>query len=201
MKKSLYGLLFVLCIAACQSKTRESKLYTLPAVDEDGLQAVIEIPAGTHTKIEYNTETKSFEVDTLNGKSRIINFLPYPGNYGFIPSTYMSPELGGDGDALDVLILNSSLPTGTVLNILPIGAMVLRDNEEIDTKIVAVPLDSTLRQLQITNFRELLIQNYMVKQMIEDWFMSYKGAGSQMELVRWEDEVGALREIEKWRVE
>jgi inorganic pyrophosphatase len=201
MKKYAYGLFLGLCILACDSETEASKLYNLPAINEDGLQAVIEIPAGTHAKIEYKTATKSFEVDTLHGHDRILNFLPYIGNYGFIPSTYMDPALGGDGDALDVLILNSSLPTGSVLNILPIGALVLRDNEEIDTKIIAVPLDSTLRQLQVDNFKSLLIEHFMVKQMIENWFTSYKGANGQVELVRWEDEVGALREIKKWSVE
>jgi inorganic pyrophosphatase len=29
----------------------------------------------------------------------------YPGNYGVIPRTLLPGELGGDGDALDVLVL------------------------------------------------------------------------------------------------
>lgn len=199
MKKTYY-LLFLFCLLiACQQNTSEKKLYKLPATTTEGIQVVIEIPAGTNEKIEYNTERKRFEVDSINGKARIVNFLPYLGNYGFIPSTYMNPDLGGDGDALDVLIISASLPTGTVMNVLPIAALLLRDNGEIDTKIIAVPADSTKRTLQITSFTEFLIEHNPAKKMIEDWFMSYKGFG-EMELIGWDDEVGAIREIEKWLV-
>ena len=87
----------------------------LPTYTEQGINVVVEIPAGTNHKIEYDKENKEFVVDQKNGKDRIIDFLPYPGNYGFIPSTYMDPAIGGDGDALDVLVIGESVPTGTVI--------------------------------------------------------------------------------------
>ncbi|MEL6944743.1 MAG: inorganic diphosphatase, partial [Bacteroidota bacterium] len=138
-------------------------MYKLPSSTAEGIKVVIEIPAGTNEKIEYNKERKSFEVDSIDGHARIINFLPYPGNYGFIPSTYMNPDEGGDGDALDVLVISNSVPTGTVMNVLPIASLQLRDNEEIDTKIIAVPADSTARTLQANNFTEFLIEYNMAK--------------------------------------
>jgi len=198
--KKIYFSLLTFSLLACQSQNSEKKLYELPTATEEGIQVVIEIPAGTNEKIEYNTEKKRFETDSINGQARTINFLPYPGNYGFIPSTYMNPDEGGDGDALDVLVISNSVPTGTIMNVLPIAALQLRDNEEIDTKIIAIPADSTARTLHATNFTQFLIEYNMAKKIVEDWFIGYKGVG-KMELIGWEDEKGAMREIERWTVE
>ena len=198
--KKIYFSIFLFSLLACQSQNSEKKLYHLPSSTTEGIQAVIEIPAGTNEKIEYNTERKRFEVDSINGLARTVNFLPYPGNYGFVPSTYMNPEEGGDGDALDVLVISNSVPTSTVMNVLPIAALKLRDNGEIDTKIIAIPSDSTARTLQSTNFTEFLIEYNMAKKIIEDWFIGYKGVG-QIELIGWEDEKGAMREIERWTID
>jgi len=198
--KKIYFSLLLFSFFACQPQNSEKKLYKLPASTAEGVQVVIEIPAGTNKKIEYHTERKRFEVDSINGRARTINFLPYPGNYGFIPSTYMNPEEGGDGDALDVLVISNSVATGAVMNVLPIAALQLRDHEEIDTKIIAIPADSTARTLQATNFTEFLIEYNMAKKIVEDWFVGYKGIG-QMELIGWEDEKGAMREIERWTID
>ncbi|MEL6717297.1 MAG: inorganic diphosphatase [Bacteroidota bacterium] len=198
--KKIYFSLFLCTLWACQFQNSDKKLYKLPSSTAEGIKVVIEIPAGTNEKIEYNKERKSFEVDSIDGHARIINFLPYPGNYGFIPSTYMNPDEGGDGDALDVLVISNSVPTGTVMNVLPIASLQLRDNEEIDTKIIAVPADSTARTLQANNFTEFLIEYNMAKKIVEDWFIGYKGIG-QMELIGWEDEKAAMREIERWTIQ
>ena len=56
--------------------------------------AIVEIPAGTNKKFEYNYNTKTFEIEIINGLERTINYLPYPGNYGFINNTYMNLKLG-----------------------------------------------------------------------------------------------------------
>ena len=71
-------------------------------------------------------------------KDRVVNFLPYPGNYGFIPSTMMSESAGGDGDALGYFSdFAESMTTGTVLEVIPIAALMMVDGGEIDTKIIA----------------------------------------------------------------
>ncbi len=171
---------------------------SLPARTEEGVRMVVEIPAGTNRKIEFNKQRRSFESDTLDGRPRVIDFLPYPGNYGFIPSTYMDPERGGDGDALDILLLSESVPTGTVLFTRPIGALLFRDGGELDTKIVAVPADSTQRIIRADNFVDFMIEYDAAKRLLEDWFLAYKGYGA-MELIGWRDEVFALQEIEKWQ--
>lgn len=197
--KLIYATLFVLGVAllGCKDAVNGAKLYTMPAKTEAGYNMIVEIPAGTNHKIEFNTVNKKFEVDQIEGKDRIIDFLPYPGNYGFIPSTLMDEERGGDGDALDVLLISESLPMGTVVEMKPIATLMLKDGGEIDTKIIAVPVSPEQQIMKIDHFQEFLIQYDVAKRMIENWFLNYKGFG-EMELLGWEDETYAIKEIEKW---
>lgn len=175
--------------------------YTLPTYNDDlSVNVVIEIPAGTNHKIEYQPGENAFINDTENGETRIIDYLPYPGNYGFIPSTLMDKERGGDGDALDVLVLGESMPTKSVVATIPIGVLLLRDNNEIDSKIIAVPADSTQQIMQITDYQDFLIKYDAAKRQIEQWFLNYKGTG-KMQFIAWKDDKYARQEIEKWLLE
>lgn len=171
----------------------------LTAYTEEGdLQAVIEIPAGTNQKIEYDKRKGKFDTEIIDGKKRVIQFLPYPGNYGFIPGTLMDKEKGGDGDALDVLVLGTQMPTGSIAKIRPIGTLLLMDNGEIDTKIIAIPLDEKEQIIKARYFQDFIIEYDAAKRIIEEWFTHYKGM-NKTKLIRWEDEDYALKEIEKWK--
>lgn len=161
------------------------------------LQAVIEIPAGTNHKVEYDKKARKFVIDQRDGKDRIIPFLPYPGNYGFLPSTYLDPALGGDGDALDVLVLAESVPVSTVMEIIPIANLALMDEGEIDNKIIAIPADPALQIIKATTLSELESKYPAAKNMIEDWFLNYDGPGV-MKLEEWQNETQAMGDIEKW---
>lgn len=189
----LFSLPFLLW--QCQGR---SDLTQIPTFGETGVNVVIEIPAGSNHKIEYDKSSLDFKLDQIDGQDRIINFLPYPANYGFIPSTEMDLARGGDGDALDVLVLCESLATGTVLETKIIAALLLRDQQEIDTKIIAIPVDPQLRVFDIDNFQDFLLRQDAAKRIIENWFLHYKGA-NQVELIRWENDQYALQEIEKWK--
>lgn len=199
---ALYGLLFLLLFSCDGQKStgldQPDNPYGVAAMAGDALNVIVEIPAGTNRKIEYRPAT-GFGSDTLpNGQPRIINFLPYPGNYGFVPSTLMERERGGDGDPLDVLVLCESVPTGTRLATRPIAALLLRDRGEIDTKIIAVPVDSALRVFAVADFLDLALEQDAARTILEMWFLNYKGP-RQTELIRWEDEAYAWREVRKWR--
>jgi len=180
-------------------KFREKNYYTIPAfAGEELVFAVIEIPAGTNKKFEYNPSTNKFEPNQINNQDRIIQFLPYPFNYGFIPSTFMDPLRGGDGDALDVCILSESKAMKTVIKVIPIAMIRLIDNNEIDTKIIAVPADES----KIINAYSLkdLRENYpAVIQNIEQWFLNYKGK-DQIQIQGWLDREDAIGEINKWKL-
>lgn len=172
---------------------------TLPSYAPSGhLQGVIEIPAGTNRKFEYDKQALKFVPDLRDGKHRMIDFLPYPVNYGFIPSTKMDKNRGGDGDPLDVLVLAESLPTGTVIEVQPIGLLQLRDLGEWDNKVLAIPLDPALRILTATNWTEFQLKYSAARHIIEQFFTYYDGLGV-MTLMGWGDEKAALQEVEKWR--
>lgn len=187
-----------LMFASCKMEKAVNPL-SLPAFGEKGVNVVIEIPSGTNHKIEVNKSTGVFENDQLNGKDRVVDFLPYPGNYGFIPSTMMDKSVGGDGDALDILVIAESMTTGTVLEVIPIAALMMIDGGEIDTKIIAVPVDSTKRVIDATNFEQFLIEYNMAQNIIQDWFLNYKGLG-KVEMKGWFDEKYAMEEIKKWQL-
>lgn len=200
MKKNL--ILFLLLgigIWSCKTEVQED-LYHAPAITGDGvINAVIEIPAGRNHKIEFNPVSGAFEMDQIDGKDRIIDFLPYPGNYGFIPSTMMGEKDGGDGDALDVLVIAPPQKSGTLMAVRPIGALNLIDDGELDTKIIAIPVDSTLQLMQIDGFDDFLLKYNGAMRIIETWFLNYKGIG-RTSLKGWENEHQAMLEIKKWTV-
>ncbi len=200
-RKVILYILAPLLLLGCQLGANQpvGDFLALPTFRGDTLQAVIEIPAGTNHKIEYDKNGKRFVNDTLNGSIRIIDFLPYPGNYGFIPSTLMDEAQGGDGDALDILVIGETVPTGTVMAVEPIATLLLRDNGELDTKIIAVPKNPELKVFQPSNFLDFMLHYDAGRRMIEEWFLNYKGP-NQMELIRWEDDQYALSEIQKWRI-
>lgn len=198
MKLSLFPYVFFAILTACSPEGNED-YNKLAARIEKGINVVVEIPAGTNHKIEYQAEKGVFANDLVDGKNRVIDFLPYPGNYGFIPSTFMDPKSGGDGDALDVLVIGESQATGSVLKALPVAVLLLKDKGELDSKIIAVPLDLSKRTMKIDNFKDLLIEYDAAKRIIEAWFLNYKGFG-EMELISWQDEAYAWKEIERWEV-
>ena len=63
-----------LLLSACKTSKDLSKLSSKT---KNGIyQAVIEIPAGTNKKIEYDKNQKKFVIDQRDGKNSIIDFLP-----------------------------------------------------------------------------------------------------------------------------
>ncbi len=196
MKKICFILAIGLLLGACRQDS-STEIQAVGTFTDGGIRAVIEIPAGTNAKIEFNKETGAFEPDQQDGKNRIIDFLPYPGNYGFIPDTHMDTAQGGDGDALDILVIAPSMKTGTIVEVHPIAALMLLDGGEIDTKIIAVPLDSAQCVIAARDYRSFVVKYHAAHQIIQNWFLNYKGVG-QMELIGWKDERYAMAEIKKW---
>lgn len=195
-----YSIFFLTLLFFSNCKTEPSvNVSTIKTFGATGVNMVVEIPAGTNQKIEYNYTTKSYDVDQIDGKDRVIDFLPYPGNYGFIPGTLMDKARGGDGDALDILVIAESVPTGTTMEVIPIAALELLDKGEVDTKLIAIPVDSTLRIIQSTDFESFMIEYNIAQRIIKDWFLNYKGLG-KVSMIAWKDEKFAMSEVKKWAI-
>jgi inorganic pyrophosphatase len=172
----------------------------LPSFSADGhLQGVIEIPAGTNTKYEYNKQLLKFEPDNRHGLLRQIDFMSYPVNYGFIPSTCMDKDRGGDGDPLDVLLLAEHVPTGSVVAVQPIGLLLLEDLGELDHKVLAIPVDPSKRIIQATDWASFQLDYSPIRHILEQFFMYYDGIGT-MKIMGWADENAAIQEVKKWQL-
>ncbi|MBP6811524.1 MAG: inorganic diphosphatase [Saprospiraceae bacterium] len=172
----------------------------LPSFSSNGhLQGVIEIPAGTNTKYEYNKQLLEFQPDIREGFERRVDFMSYPLNYGFIPSTRMDKDRGGDGDPLDVLLLAEHIPTGTVVEVQPIGLLLLKDSGELDHKVLAIPTDPAKRIIRATNWAEFQRDYSVIRHILELFFLYYDGLGT-MTIMGWADENAALQEVKKWQL-
>ena len=109
----------------------------------------------------------------------------------------MSYEYGGDGDPLDVLLISEKLNTGNVIEIIPVAILVMNDNGENDSKIIAVPKNNDLQIIHVNSYEDLVNNYIAIKEIIELWFINYKGDGL-VEFVEWKDEYSAQNEIKRW---
>jgi inorganic pyrophosphatase len=128
------------------------------------VNVIVEVPVGG--------EPIKYEIDKAAGVLVVDRFLytamRYPGNYGFIPHT-----LSGDGDPCDVLICNTrAVAPGAVMNVKPVGVLLMEDNMGQDEKIIAVPSPHlTQRYEAVDNFTDL---PEISRQQIEHFFAHYK---------------------------
>ncbi len=192
--KIILFLMLPIILTNCKTMEKYSSIPTFSV--ENNVNCIIEIPAGTNKKIEQDKVSLAFEVDQRDGKDRHIEYLPYPANYGFIASTFSPLEIGGDGDPLDVLVLCEALPTGTVIETIPIGMLKLLDNDEQDYKIICIPADEKLRTMSAVTFAEFNSKYPIALQIIELWFSNYDPIDSAI-IEGWGDEKEALAEIKR----
>ncbi len=172
----------------------------LPATGQDNLPSmVVEIPAGTNLKYEFDKDAGEFMLENIDGKPRSVDFLPYPGNYGYIEDTYMDVARGGDGDAMDILLIGATLQQGTRTPFIPIAILKLKDNGEIDDKIVAVPADPSLQVVHCQSLECLQNDYPAILEILKVWFTNYKGPGF-ITFEGWESETEAHEAIEKWKI-
>ena len=100
-------------------------------IKKERFWAFIEIPKGSKNKYELDKETGLVKLDRVLSTS-----MQYPANYGFIPKTYAN-----DDDPLDVLVLcQEAIPQSVIVEVRPIGVMMMDDDGRLDEKIIAVPL-------------------------------------------------------------
>lgn len=96
----------------------------------EDVYVVVEIPQGSSIKYEVDKESGMIFVDRF-----LYTAMHYPFNYGFVPQT-----LADDGDPVDLLVISQQpVAPGSVIRCRPIGALEMRDEEGVDTKLIAVP--------------------------------------------------------------
>ncbi|SFU32357.1 inorganic pyrophosphatase [Pustulibacterium marinum] len=190
MKKLAIAFLgtFSVIFSSCSSSNYQN---TSTFSEDNNLNAVVEIPAGTNKKIEYQEISKEFKTDQRNGEDRIIEFLPYVGNYGFIAGTLTKRAEDGDGDPVDVLILSEHQKTGKIVSVKPIALLKLVDNGDLDYKVIAIPSDGKSAVIDINSYQELQKEYPGIISIVETWFTNYDKVQTQ-NIVGWGDEKEAL---------
>ncbi|WP_162427547.1 inorganic diphosphatase [Pontibacter pudoricolor] len=183
-------LVFTLLLYSCQTDYASLPTYT----GARQLQAVIETPAGSSHAVKYDLKTKTFINEKLAGQDKILQFLPYPGNYGFIPST----EVGANSRGLSTLVLAERIESGTVTEVIPIATLMLeKSSGDLYPVIITVPARPSERTIKATNFKSLSIEYPAVKQILQQWFVHYTHPNS-IKFVGWKDEHFAEKEIQRW---
>jgi inorganic pyrophosphatase len=170
-----YILLSKIIIFGTGTAISEDNYNDLNIFNEDGsINVVIEIPAGTIEKWEVDKKDLRIKQEIKDGKFRVIDYLAYPFNYGFIPKTILPVNKGGDGDHLDVVVIGPSVKRGSVIKVKPIGTIILLDSGEIDSKIIALSLNDT--NLSKMNSIQQLKEKYTgIMEIIKIWLQNYNG--------------------------
>jgi inorganic pyrophosphatase len=147
------------------------------------INVIVEIPAGSRNKYEYQKLTGGIRLDRVLSSS-----LKYPGDYGLIPRTHFE-----DGDPLDVLVMVTE-PTfpGCIIEVRPIGVFRMLDKGQPDDKVLAVPVRNPLYD----SYHELNdVPPHYLKE-VAHFFSVYKDLeGVRVEPLGWEPAEAARETI------
>jgi inorganic pyrophosphatase len=152
-------------------------LRSFPArYDEELVNIIVEIPAGSNQKWEVDKETGHLMWERIGQDSlRVVRYLPYPANYGMIPRTLLPLESGGDGDPIDIFLLGESRPVGSVVPGRIIGMFRMIDRGEGDDKLIAVDPNGWFGGIH--TIAELETQYPGVLTILKTFLTNYKGPG------------------------
>ncbi len=153
----------------------------------EDVNVIIEVAVGGEPiKYEMDKEAGTLFVDRF-----LYTPMRYPGNYGFVPHT-----LSGGGDPIDVLVCNTrELVPGCVINVRPIGVLIMEDNAGQDEKVIAVPSSHiTKRYEKVFDYTDM--PEITLKQ-IEHFFEHYKDLepGKWVKIGGWHDAAYAKKMI------
>jgi inorganic pyrophosphatase len=145
----------------------------------EDVNVIVEVSVGAQPiKYELDKDAGTLVVDRF-----LYTPMTYPGNYGLVPHT-----LSEDGDPIDVLVCNTrQLIPGCVINVRPIGALMMEDDAGKDEKIIAVPSSHLTKRYEgINNFSDL---PDITLQQIQHFFEHYKDLepGKWVKLGGWTD--------------
>ena len=175
-------ILFNCLLSGCQTN-----LYQLPTFSANKqLQAVVVTPAGSNRVQEYDAQQKAFKPALRAGVAQSINFLPLPGNLGFIPST----RIGSGNElskALAVLVLSESAPAGTVQEVIPIATILLDVAGELSYMVIAVPARPSERFINAIDLISFTQDFPAGRQIVHTWFLNYL-PNKQVRIAGWKDE-------------
>ncbi len=146
-----------------------------PQPKPDVVNVLIEIPAGSKNKYEFDKDMNAFALDRVLYAS-----VQYPYDYGFIPNT-----LADDGDPLDgMVIMDQPTFPGCVIASRPIGMLEMIDGGDRDEKILCVPNDDP-RYKNVNSLKDIAPHRL---EEIAEFFRTYKNLEKKVtEILGWKD--------------
>jgi inorganic pyrophosphatase len=138
------------------------------------LNVLIEIPAGSKNKYEFDKDLNAFALDRV-----LYSSVQYPYDYGFVPNT-----LADDGDPLDgMVIMDQPTFPGCVIPARPIGMLIMIDGGDRDEKILCVPAKDP-RYADVKSLADIAPHRL---DEIAEFFRSYKNLEKKVTEIRgWE---------------
>jgi inorganic pyrophosphatase len=151
-------------------------LSRIPAQPKPGLiNVLIEIPAWSKNKYEFDKELNAFILDRV-----LFSSVHYPYDYGFVPNT-----LADDGDPLDgmVLIDQPTFP-GCIIAARPVAMLEMIDSGDRDEKILCVPAEDP-RYDEVKSLKDIAPHRL---EEIAEFFRTYKNLEKKVtEILGWQD--------------
>lgn len=151
------------------------------------VEAIIEIPAGSQNKYEFDHERGMLRLDRV-----LYSPVHYPADYGFIENT-----LEQDGDPIDVLVLvtNPTVP-GCIVDVRIIGVLAMADDKGVDNKLLGVA-DNDPRFEQVHDLQD--VPPHRLRE-IEHFFKTYKDLeGKKTDIKGWYGLDVALQKLQEAR--
>ncbi len=151
-------------------------LSRIPAQPKPGvLNVLIEIPAGSKNKYEFDKDLNAFALDRVLYAS-----VQYPYDYGFIPNT-----LADDGDPLDgMVIMDQPTFPGCVIAVRAIGMLEMIDGGDRDEKLLCVPVNDP-RYSEVKSLKDIAPHRL---DEIAEFFKTYKNLEKKVtEILGWKD--------------
>ena len=161
-------------------------LKLIPAQPKSGLvNILVEIPAGSKNKYEFDRNMQSFTLDKVLHTS-----VHYPYDYGFIPNTTAK-----DGDPLDgMVIMDQPTFPGCVIASRPIGMLEIVEGKKYDQKILCVP-DKDIRYAYIKSLNDINVHRL---DEIAEFFRTHKNLENKTtKILGWKNVEAVLSLIEK----
>jgi len=149
------------------------------------VEALIEIPAGSQNKYEFDKEKGVLRLDRV-----LYSPVHYPTDYGFVENT-----LEEDGDPIDIMVMvtNPTVP-GCIVECRVVGVLAMADDKGVDNKLLGVPI----RDPRFAEIRDVSdVPGHYLRE-IEHFFQTYKELeGKQTTIRGWGDRVEARKALER----
>gem|GEM_PF-7000883 len=140
---------------------------------------VLTMACGGSTKREGPRSENGFyhmEVTVPAGEcGSVTQFLPYPGNYGFVPGTTIPSPDGKQTKQVPVMLLSAHAIKGDIVEFRPVGLIKISGDAAWRDVVIGVPLDTSLQIIhEVRTFFDLQVKCISCVRILYEWMLNYE---------------------------